>query len=243
MIALALLAAGQATSSARAASAGPQTGTAAVSCVRAGCVTVLRVAAAPSDRTTDPAAVPPAPPATAAPPAIPDTGAGPAGQPPDGPGDADAAPAAPGNAAPPGQGAAPGSPAAPTSPRRRRMGIAASIGHFRVYEHPLCAADPCQASVSDLDSHRSFEAAVSLGPMHLAPQLEEFARSGQIELLLSGELRHGPGGATLRALHLEGVTPHAPVPPAGPHPGQARHVPGAARGRPPVAPGPRLLRA
>lgn len=137
----------------------------------------------------------------------------------------------------PGQAPPPGPPQAPAHPR---ADAAARIGHFRVYEHPPCHADPCQATVGDLDSHRGFEAAVSLGPMHLAPQLEESARSGQIDLLLSGELRHGPRGATLRALHLEGVTPHAPAPPRAGHAGAA---PGPARSRPPAAPGPRLLRA
>ncbi|MGI3777163.1 MAG: hypothetical protein ACRYGC_07700 [Janthinobacterium lividum] len=149
--------------------------------------------------------------------------------------------AAPG---PPGQEPTPAPPGPPPgppqAPARPRADAAARIGHFRVYEHPPCHADPCQATVGDLDSHRGFEATVSLGPMHLAPQLEESARSGQIDLLLSGELHHGPRGATLRALHLEGVTPHAPAPPRAGHAGAA---PGPARSRPPAAPGPRLLRA
>ena len=131
-------------------------------------------------------------------------------------------------------------PTPPQTPAHPRADAAARIGHFRVYEHPPCHADPCQATVGDLDSHRGFEATVSLGPMHLAPQLEESARSGQIDLLLSGELHRGPRGATLRALHLEGVTPHAPAPPRAGHAGAA---PGPARSRPPAAPGPRLLRA
>ena len=152
-------------------------------------------------------------------------------------------------AAPSGDGtslvapAPPASSAAPREPIRHRMGAAEHVGHFRVYEHPSCARDPCQARVGDLDSGRSFEAMVSLGPMHLARQLEEFARSGQIELLLSGELRRGPVGPTLRALHLEGVTPHAAGSPPAPHVRHATPGSGAERSRLPVAPPRRLLRA
>ncbi len=123
------------------------------------------------------------------------------------------------------------------SPSRHAAGDSPHIGHYRVFEHPSCDRDECPATVSDLGGRQSFEASVSLGPMHLARQLEEFARSGQIELLLSGELRRGPSGPTLRALHLEGVTPHAPEAPTVPRPGHA----GAGR-RAPGLPGQRLLR-
>ncbi len=138
---------------------------------------------------------------------------------------------------------APALPAAPRDAIRRRAGAAAPIGHFRVYEHPPCAGELCQATVSDLDNGRGFEATVSLGPMHLARQLEELARSGQIELLLSGELRHGPAGPMLRALHLEGVTPHAPEPPPFSRPGRAGPPRRAERSHAPVTPPSRLLRA
>jgi hypothetical protein len=153
-----------------------------------------------------------------------------------------------GNARPPGKdptdprsGGAQQSPDQGGWPRpsqsRHAAGDAPHIGQYRVFEHPSCDSDECPATVSNLDGRQSFEASVSLGPMHLARQLEEFARSGQIELLLSGELRRGASGPTLRALHLEGVTPHAQEAPAVPRPGHA----GAGR-RAPVPPGQRLLR-
>ncbi|MGI4977884.1 MAG: hypothetical protein ACRYG6_13165 [Janthinobacterium lividum] len=236
MIAAALLAAGQAPAAARAAMAGPQASVPALSCARDGCGPTFRLAAAPVDEAPDPATPPP--------PATPDASGDAARQTPDSQDDAGATQAPPANAGPADPEAAPASPSAVPRPfARRRADGAAPIGHFRVYEHPPCSADPCQATVGDLDSHRSFEAAVLLGPMHLAPQLEESARSGQIDLLLSGELHRGPRGPTLRALHLEGVTPHAPVLPARPRTGPARPAPGAARRHPPATPGPGLLRA
>ncbi len=233
MIAAALLVAGQATTAARAAMAGPQAPRPAMSCPLSGCGPVVRLAAAPADGAPDPATLP-----------TPDAVGGAARQAPDTRDDAGATQAPPSGAGPSDQPSAHASPSAlPRPPARRRADAAAPIGHFRVYEHPTCSADPCQATVGDLDSRRSFEAAVLLGPMHLAPQLEDSARSGQIDLLLSGELHRGPHGPTLRALHLEGVTPHAPALPARPPAARARHAPGAARRHPPATPGPGLLRA
>lgn len=237
MIAAALLVAGQAPAAARTATAGPQTPVTAMSCARSGCWPPFRLAAVLGDQAPDPAAVPP-------PPATPNAGGDATRQTQDGRDDAGATPAPPVGAGPADPEAAPASPSAtPRASTRRRADAATPIGHFRVYEHPPCDGDLCRATVGDLDSHRSFEAAVSLGPMHLAPQLEESARSGQIDLLLSGELHPGPRGPTLRALHLEGVTPHAPVPPAKPRAGHARRAHGAARNHPPAMPGPGLLRA
>lgn len=152
----------------------------------------------------------------------------------------EADPTGPGSATPaPGTAPEVSDPDARRSPAPSRHGTrdAPHIGHYRVFEHPPCPSEQCPATVSDLDSRQSFEATVSLGPMHLARQLEEFARSGQIELLLSGELRRGTAGPTLQALHLEGVTPHAQNTPHASRPGHARagrHVP--------VLPGHRLLR-
>ena len=125
----------------------------------------------------------------------------------------------------------------PEPPLRPGTGTAGSIGHFRIYEHPGCTGDPCSATISDLDSRQRFEASVSLAPLHLAAPLEGLARSAQIELLVSGELRVGRRGVRLRALHLEGVTPHAALPDS-PHPKREPALPPT-----PPAPNPaKLLR-
>ncbi len=227
----------------------------AAPCARTACVPSARLllAAASSDQVPGPATVAPAgsaPPDAGAPA---DSGAASdkAPQAPAGREDAGGSLAPSGEAGPSG-GAGPSpaapeasaaSPAAPREPARRRAAAAVPIGHFRVYEHPPCAGDPCQATVSDLDGGRSFGATVTLGPMHLARQLEELAGSGQIDLLLSGELRRGPAGPTLRALHLEGVTPHTSDPPAIPRAGHARPAPGAGRDHAPALPPRGLLRA
>ncbi len=253
--------------------AGPQAPFAAAPCLRAACVPNLRLVPVVASRDQPPGSateptIRQTPPAGAS--AVPDGVGGTASQAP-GVGDdtnrsgANLTPTSPGETGPAGMAApdtgtpaagrsgtgasgvspetAPALPAAPRDAIRRRAGAAAPIGHFRVYEHPPCAGELCQATVSDLDDGRSFEATVSLGPMHLARQLEEFARSGQIELLLSGELRHGPAGPMLRALHLEGVTPHAPEPPSLQRPGHAGPPRRAEQSHAPAAPSPRLLRA
>ena len=172
---------------------------------------------------------------------------GPALQSPDDSGAVGGAAAPSATAAPTGSGSSAAAPEASSAPPgtgvHRRADAGIPVGHFRVFEHPPCAGDPCQATVGELDGRQGFEAAVSLGPMHLARPLEEAARSGQIDLLLSGELHRGPGEPRLQALHLEGVTPHAPDAPTASRAGRARSVPDAERSHMPVPPARRLLRA
>ncbi len=95
---------------------------------------------------------------------------------------------------------------------------------------PPCGGPLCSAQVSE--GGRSFRAEVDLSALRLADSLAAFARKGQIQLLVAGELRPGAHGLLLRPLRLEGVTPP-------PEPGGAVAAPSRPRLRrraPPPAP-------
>ncbi len=135
----------------------------------------------------------------------------------------------------------------PTPVAPPRPATPAHIGHFRIVSLDACRDTICPAQITELEGGRSFRADADIAPLHLAAALAGFARKGQIELLVSGELVRGPHGPLLRALHLEGVTPHAssqplaverpPAPEAPHHPRPARRH----HAEPAPAPRPRSL--
>ena len=112
--------------------------------------------------------------------------------------------AAPAGVPPPPADIGPAEPSGPAAEAWR-------TGHFRLFRNRARCRGPCLWVAVDLDSGRHFDATADFAPMDLAPRLAAEARSGRIELTITGELRAPASShfALIRVQRLDGVAPHA----------------------------------
>jgi len=105
-------------------------------------------------------------------------------------------------------------PLAPATPAAEPESAAeaARSGHFRLIRSRARCRDSCPVWLAvDPDSGKHFDTTADFSPVSLAPRLAAEARSGQIDLLITGEVRPPANSrlAQIRVERLDGVTPHA----------------------------------